>query len=33
MALAPQATVTDANGAAVCYLKQKLFAFKEKVEV
>lgn len=33
IALAPQATVTDAKGAPVCYLKQKLFAFKEKVEV
>jgi len=33
MALAPQATVTDSTGAPVCYLKQKLFAFKEKVEV
>lgn len=33
LAFAPQANVTDANGAQICYLKQKLFRFKEKVEI
>ncbi|MFT6861663.1 MAG: hypothetical protein ACJAVK_000216 [Akkermansiaceae bacterium] len=33
LALASQATVTDANGCVVCYTKQKLFKFKEHVEI
>lgn len=33
MAVAPQITVTDANGTSVCYVKQKLFKLKERVEV
>ena len=33
LALASQATVTDANGRVVCYTKQKLFKFKEHVEI
>ncbi|WP_411846679.1 hypothetical protein AAFN60_03655 [Roseibacillus persicicus] len=33
LAFAPQATVTDADGNQICYLKQKLFRFKEKVEI
>lgn len=32
-AFAPQANVTDADGQQICYLKQKLFRFKEKVEI
>ncbi|WP_395751113.1 hypothetical protein [Prosthecobacter sp.] len=32
-ALAPQIYVTDAHGGTVCYVKQKLFRFREKVEV
>ncbi|WP_395740802.1 hypothetical protein [Prosthecobacter sp.] len=32
-ALAPQIYVTDAHGSTVCYVKQKLFRFREKVEV
>jgi len=32
-ALSPQIYVTDATGAEVCYVKQKLFRFREKVEV
>lgn len=32
-ALAPQVYVEDASGAEVCYVKQKLFRLKEKVEV
>ena len=33
LALAPQIYVTDAGGRTICYVKQKLFRFKEKVEV
>jgi len=33
LALSPQIYVTDAQGSTVCYVKQKLFRFKEKVEV
>ena len=33
LALAPQAVVTDASGQQICYLRQKLFRFREKVEV
>lgn len=33
LALASQATVTDANGKVVCFTKQKLFKFKEHVEI
>lgn len=33
LALSPQIYVTDAGGKTVCYVKQKLFRFKEKVEV
>lgn len=33
IALAPQIYVTDANDKTICYVKQKLFRFKEKVEV
>jgi hypothetical protein len=33
LALAPQIYVEDASGAEVCYVKQKLFRFREKVEV
>ena len=33
LAFAPQATVTDASGQQICYLKQKLFRLKEKVEI
>lgn len=33
LAIAPQATVTDASGQQICYLKQKLFRFREKVEI
>lgn len=33
VALAPQLTITDATGKEVVYIKQKLFKFKEKVEV
>ena len=33
IALAPQIYVTDASGKTICYVKQKLFRFKEKVEV
>ena len=32
-ALAPQIYVEDATGAEVCYVKQRLFRFREKVEV
>lgn len=32
-ALAPQIYVQDATGADVCYVKQKLFRLREKVEV
>ncbi len=32
-ALAPQVYVTDAAGTELCYVKQKLFKFREKVEV
>jgi uncharacterized protein YxjI len=32
-ALAPQIYVLDATGAEVCYVKQKLFRLREKVEV
>ena len=33
LALSPQIYVTDANGGTICYVKQKLFRFREKVEV
>jgi len=33
VAFAPQLTVTDATGRQVVYIKQKLFKFKEKVEI
>lgn len=33
VAVAPQITVTDANGNSICYVKQKLFKLKERVEV
>lgn len=33
VALAPQLTVTDASGRQIVYIKQKLFKFKEKVEI
>ena len=33
LALASQATVTDANDRVVCYTKQKLFKFREHVEI
>lgn len=33
LALAPQIYVQEAGGGEVCYVKQKLFRFKEKVEV
>lgn len=33
LALSPQIYVTDASGNEVCYVKQKLFRLREKVEV
>lgn len=33
VALSPQIYVTDASGRTLCYVKQKLFRFREKVEV
>ena len=33
LALASQATVTDANGRVILYTKQKLFKFREHVEI
>lgn len=33
LALAPQLSVTDANGNSIVYIKQKLFKLKEKIEV
>lgn len=33
LAFSPQIYVTDASGKTICYVKQKLFRFKEKVEV
>lgn len=33
VALAPQLKVTDADGAVVCYVRQKMFKLKERVEV
>lgn len=33
LALAPQIYVNDATGAPICYVRQKLFRFREKVEV
>src|SRR5690606_15881980 len=33
LALAQQATVTDAAGRTICYVKQKLFKLREHVEV
>ncbi|MBL9180316.1 MAG: hypothetical protein JNM65_19800 [Verrucomicrobiaceae bacterium] len=33
IALTPQIYVTDAGGRTICYVKQKLFRFREKVEV
>ena len=33
VALAPQMKVSDSTGSPVCYVKQKLFKFKEAVEI
>jgi uncharacterized protein YxjI len=33
VALAPQLKVTDASGATVCFVRQKMFKLKESVEV
>lgn len=33
IAISPQIYVTDADGKTICYVKQKMFRFKEKVEV
>ncbi len=33
IAVAPQIRVTDADGRPVCHVRQKLFKFKEAVEV
>lgn len=33
LAFAPQISVTDADGQEVCYVRQKLFKFKEHVDV
>lgn len=33
LALASQATVTDANGRIVCFTRQKMFKFREHVEI
>lgn len=33
LALAPQLSITDATGRSLIYVKQKLFKFKEKVEI
>lgn len=33
LALASQATVTDASGRVVCFTKQKMFKFREHVEI
>lgn len=33
IALAPQITLQDASGRPLCYIKQKLFKLKEKIEV
>lgn len=33
MALAPQIFVEDANGSTICYVKQKMFKFKEDIQV
>ena len=33
LALSPQIYVTDASGRTICYVKQKLFRIREKVEV
>jgi hypothetical protein len=33
LAFSPQIYVTDASGKTLCYVKQKLFRFREKVEV
>jgi len=33
VAFAPQLKVTDANGATVCFVRQKMFKLKEAVEV
>ncbi len=33
IAIAPQLTVTDATGRSLIYVKQKLFKFKEKVDI
>lgn len=33
LAFAPQLTITDATGRSLIYVKQKLFKFKEKVEI
>ena len=33
IALAPQVTITDANGQTVCYVKQKLLKLKEHVQI
>ena len=33
VAIAPQIFVTDAQGGSICYVKQKLFKFKEDIQV
>lgn len=33
MALAPQIYVSDASGQSICYVKQKMFKLREKIEV
>jgi hypothetical protein len=33
IAISPQATVTDANGEIVCYMKQKAFRLKEAITI
>jgi len=33
VALAPQIFITDANGQTICYIKQKMFKLKEKIEI
>jgi len=33
LALTPQVSVTDANGQLVCFVKQKMFKLKEKIDI
>ncbi|MGF1530859.1 MAG: hypothetical protein ACFCU4_05820 [Puniceicoccaceae bacterium] len=33
MAVAPQISITDANGASICFVRQKMFKLREKIEV